>query len=52
MPTDALQAYLNGLADGVYRMPLDRVFALEDIQEAHAYMESNVAVGKIVVSVE
>lgn len=51
MPTAALQAYLDGLADGRYRMPLDRVFKFDDIQAAHARMESNEAAGKIVVSV-
>jgi len=50
MPTAALQAYLDGLADGTYRMPLDRVFRFDDIQDAHACMEANAAIGKIVVS--
>jgi NADPH:quinone reductase len=51
MPTVALQAYLDGLAAGRYRMPLDRVFRFDEIREAHALMEANRAVGKIVVSV-
>jgi NADPH2:quinone reductase len=51
MPTSALQGYLDGLADGRYRLPLDRVFRFDDIQAAHACMESNQAIGKIVVSV-
>ena len=51
MPTAALQGYLDGLADGRYRMPLDRVFRFDDIAEAHARMEANRAAGKIVVSV-
>jgi NADPH:quinone reductase len=51
MPTAALQAYLDGLADGTYRMPLDRVFRFDDIREAHACMEANAAIGKIVVSI-
>jgi len=51
MPTAALQAYLDGLADGTYRMPLDRVFRFDDIQDAHACMEANAAIGKIVVSI-
>ena len=50
LSTSALQRYLTGLEDGSYRMPLDRVFAFDDIQEAHAYMESNAAAGKIVVT--
>lgn len=51
MPTVALQAYLDGLAAGRYRMPLDRVFRFDEIAAAHACMEANEAVGKIVVSV-
>ena len=51
MPTEALQGYLDGLADGRYQMPLDRVFRFDEIQAAHACMEANQAVGKIVVSV-
>jgi len=51
MPTAALQSYLDGLADGRYRMPLDRVFRFDEIRDAHACMEANQAVGKIVVSV-
>lgn len=51
MPTPALQAYLDGLADGTYRMPLDRVFRFDEIQDAHACMEANAALGKIVVTV-
>ena len=50
MPTEALQAYLDGLENGTYRMPLDRVFTLDRIRDAHAYMESNAASGKIVVT--
>ena len=50
LSTLALQRYLTGLEDGSYRMPLDRVFAFDDIQEAHTYMESNAAAGKIVVT--
>ena len=51
LSTEALQGYLTGLEDGSYRMPLDRVFAFNDIQRAHSYMESNSAAGKIVVTV-
>ncbi len=51
LSTAALQDYLTGLEDGTYRMPLDRVFAFDKIQDAHAYMEANAAAGKIVVTV-
>ncbi|MBT5647939.1 MAG: zinc-binding dehydrogenase, partial [Rhodospirillaceae bacterium] len=36
---------------GRYQMPLDRVFRFDEIKAAHACMEANQAVGKIVVSV-
>lgn len=47
----ALQDYLAGLEQDKYKIPLDRVFQLNEIQEAHDYMESNTAFGKIVVEV-
>ena len=39
------------LETGALRPVIDRVFELADIEEAHAYMESNQQIGKIVVSV-
>jgi NADPH:quinone reductase-like Zn-dependent oxidoreductase len=39
------------LAAGRVRPVIDRVFALEDIAEAHRYMESNQSFGKIVLQV-
>ncbi|HTJ36673.1 MAG TPA: zinc-binding dehydrogenase [Dactylosporangium sp.] len=35
---------------GVYRPNIDRVFALDDIAEAHRYMEDNRATGKLVMT--
>ncbi|MFJ8040971.1 zinc-dependent alcohol dehydrogenase family protein [Kitasatospora sp. NPDC096147] len=40
-----------GLRSGSLVPVVDRTFALDDIAEAHRYMESNVQVGKIVVTV-
>ena len=51
MTTEAFAEYLAGIEEGRYRNPLDRVFRFDDIREAHAYMESNRACGKIVISV-
>lgn len=45
------QFIYNGLKSGVLRPVIDRTFALEDIVEAHRYMESNRQKGKIVVTV-
>ncbi|MEU0468566.1 zinc-binding dehydrogenase [Amycolatopsis sp. NPDC006131] len=45
----ALQAIVDGVASGAYQPNLDRVFRLEQIVEAHTYMETNQATGKVVV---
>ena len=44
-----LQDFLDAVAVGRAPVPLDRVFSLDQIQEAHAYMEAGRAVGKLVV---
>ena len=41
--------FLSAAADDPGLIPLDRVFALDDIAAAHAYMEQNRAIGKLVV---
>jgi NADPH:quinone reductase-like Zn-dependent oxidoreductase len=41
----------NGLASGALKPVLDRSFPLEQIVEAHRYMESNQQNGKIIVTV-
>lgn len=41
----------SGLADGSLRPVIDRCFSLDEIVEAHRYLESNVQLGKIVVTV-
>lgn len=42
---------LSRLESGVFKPVVDRVFKLDDIVEAHEYMESNQQSGKIVVEV-
>ncbi|KAK9364830.1 quinone oxidoreductase [Lipomyces kononenkoae] len=44
-----LQYLAQKIASGKLRVPLDKVFKLDDIVEAHKYMEENKACGKIVV---
>jgi len=44
-----LQTLLDQVANGVLPVRIGRVFALEDIVEAHRTMESNTAGGKIVI---
>jgi NADPH:quinone reductase-like Zn-dependent oxidoreductase len=38
-----------GLRSGAFRPVVDRVFALDEIVEAHRYLESDAQIGKIVV---
>lgn len=52
MDTASLQSFLKGLERGVYRSPLQQVFRFEEIREAHAMMEADSALGKIVVAVD
>lgn len=40
-----------GLRSGAFRPVVDRLFPLEEIVQAHRYLESNAQVGKIVVTV-
>ena len=47
--TSGLQKVLDAASDGRYRVHLNRTFRLEEIVEAHRYMEANQATGKIVV---
>ena len=45
------QFIYDGLASGALKPLIARTFALDDIVEAHRYMESNQQIGKIVVTV-
>ena len=49
--TPELQRVLDAVSDGRYRANPHRVFILDEIVEAHRYMEANKATGKIVVKV-
>jgi NADPH:quinone reductase-like Zn-dependent oxidoreductase len=51
LPAEALQRYLDAIAAGRLSVAVHRVYAFEQIQEAHAAMEQNQAVGKLVVRV-
>lgn len=41
----------DGLKSGKLKPVIDKIFAFDDIAEAHRYMESNTQVGKIVVTI-
>ncbi|MBT7594153.1 MAG: zinc-binding dehydrogenase [Gemmatimonadetes bacterium] len=49
LPQEALQAFLDSVAAGKATVPVHRQFRMDEIQEAHAYMESGEASGKLVV---
>jgi NADPH:quinone reductase len=42
---------LPALEDGRIRLPIDRTFSIDEIHEAHAYMQRDQHVGKIVLTV-
>ncbi|KIU14984.1 NADPH:quinone reductase [Mycolicibacterium llatzerense] len=45
-----LQDFLDAVAAGTAIVPVHRIFGLDQIAEAHAYMESGKATGKLVVT--
>ena len=50
--TKALEHVVKGVANGGYSVNLDSVFHIEEIVEAHRYMEENKAKGRLVLKVE
>ena len=52
LPQSVLQHYLDAIADGRINIPIRRVYTLDEIQQAHADMESNLGGGKLVVRVK
>ena len=48
---DSLQDFIQAVEDGSITLNIDKVFTLDQIVEAHAYMESNAAKGKIIVEI-
>ena len=50
LPLAVLQEFLDAVAAGRATVPIHRTFDLDQIQEAHAYMESGQASGKLVVT--
>jgi NADPH:quinone reductase-like Zn-dependent oxidoreductase len=49
LPREILQRYLDDVAAGRIHVRIHRVFHLDEIVEAHRTMETNAAVGKLVV---
>jgi NADPH2:quinone reductase len=48
---DLLQEFINAVADGKINLNIDKTFKLDEIADAHTYMESNQSKGKIVVEI-
>jgi NADPH:quinone reductase len=48
----ALKDYVAGIEEGKYKVHIDKVFQFDEIVEAHHYLESNRATGKLVVIVD
>ena len=48
---DMLQDFIDAIADGKISLNIDKVFRFDQIVEAHSYMESNMAKGKLVVEI-
>lgn len=51
LPHDVLQGFIDDVAAGRAAVPIDRVFAMEQIADAHQAMEDGTARGKLVVRV-
>jgi NADPH:quinone reductase-like Zn-dependent oxidoreductase len=49
LPPDLLQGFLDAVAAGRLRVPIDRTYRLDEIREAHRDMEEGRATGKLVV---
>ncbi len=48
---ELLQEFINEIENGNINLNIDRVFSLDQVAEAHQYMEDNKAKGKVVVLV-
>ena len=49
MDLDSFQRFLGDLEKGTAKVNIDRVFDFDQLVQAHEYMESNQAKGKLVV---
>lgn len=51
MNKDLLQNFIQAIEDGNIKLNIDKTFKLDQMVEAHEYMESNQAKGKIIVEI-
>jgi NADPH:quinone reductase-like Zn-dependent oxidoreductase len=49
LPAEVLQQFLDDVGAGAARVPVGRIYAFDEIVEAHRAMEAGTAVGKLVV---
>ncbi|NMM50810.1 zinc-binding alcohol dehydrogenase family protein [Marinigracilibium pacificum] len=49
---DHLQEFINEVEKGSIKLNIDKVFKLDEVAEAHQYMEDNKAKGKVVVVID
>jgi NADPH:quinone reductase-like Zn-dependent oxidoreductase len=52
LPAAVLQVFLDKVAAGRLRVPIYRIYSLDEIQIAHAEMEAGSAAGKLVVALD
>ncbi|MCA6075056.1 zinc-binding alcohol dehydrogenase family protein [Fulvivirga sedimenti] len=52
LPKGLLQEFIDEVEKGSVKLNIDKVFTLEQVPEAHRYMEENKAKGKIVVELK
>jgi len=50
LPPHVLQAFLDAAASGDAIIPIDHIYRLDEIVEAHTAMEAGTAAGKLVVT--
>jgi NADPH:quinone reductase-like Zn-dependent oxidoreductase len=51
LSVEQLQRFIDGVAAGQSRVNVDQIFHFDELVDAHQYMESNQAKGKLVVLV-
>ena len=49
LSSESLQAFINLVESGKIKINIDRIFKLNELPQAHQYMEDNLAKGKLVV---
>ncbi|NQU85922.1 MAG: zinc-binding dehydrogenase, partial [Mariniphaga sp.] len=48
---DLLQEFIKEVENGSIKLNIDKIFSLNEVPDAHQYMEDNKAIGKIVVKI-